>query len=213
MWPKSDNNFLRFNEKSNIYDSLEKLEFFLDQTQYDLNFWKWAIIALHNSLYGSMILCLTRTNPTSIIEIDKELEDKLNKIYKIDKLNINSTNHVPKICLHGKIISFLKSFKRIQQQKYMRMNTSSNIFNSAQRHIESTKFLNSELRNQFLHFSPMGWSISTLDFKNVFNDCLEIIKFCILRSGNVLLEEEERQLFETIIKSIKDHKKLVQLNI
>jgi len=50
MWSKSDEKYLRFDEKSNTYDSLEKLLFFLNNVKNDLNFWKWAIIALHTYL-------------------------------------------------------------------------------------------------------------------------------------------------------------------
>ena len=39
---KSDKNYLRFDEKSNAYDSLEKLLFFFNNIGNDLNFWKWG---------------------------------------------------------------------------------------------------------------------------------------------------------------------------
>ncbi|MBA7674361.1 hypothetical protein ES703_82575 [subsurface metagenome] len=42
MWLKSDKNYLRFDEKSNAYDSLEKLLFFFNNIEKDLNFWKWG---------------------------------------------------------------------------------------------------------------------------------------------------------------------------
>jgi len=71
MWLESDKNFIRFDEKSNTYDSLEKLLVFLDNTEKDLNYWKWVIFALHNALYGAMILSLQGTNSARVTKNKK----------------------------------------------------------------------------------------------------------------------------------------------
>jgi hypothetical protein len=149
MWLQSDNNYIRFDEKSNTYDSLEKVLFFLKNIKMDLSYWKWAIFALHNGLYGAMILSLQGTNPARVIQINKMLKEKLKKFYKINNIE---NKHVGKIWLHGKLISFIESFNRIQKEKHMKMYIGSKIFRAKNHHKESIKWLNNELRNPFAHF-------------------------------------------------------------
>lgn len=209
MWLKSDENYLRFDEKSNTYDSLEKLSFFLDNIQNNLNFWKWAIIALHNSLYGAMILALQGSNQTRVIEINKAFLKELKKKYGITQINVNDCRQIGKIWQLGRLITFPEAFKRIQQEKYMKLNNNSNVFRARENYSKAIKFINEYLRNSFMHFKPGGWSIYIENLKEIFKDCLEIIEFCLFQSGNVRLEENERQLFQEILKKIKTHKKLL----
>jgi len=70
------------------------------------------------------------------------------------------------------------------------------------------EWLNDRFRNQFIHFVPVGWSIEIKGLTNLFRDCLEIIEFCLFQSGNVLLEEDERKLFEKVVENIKNHEEL-----
>jgi hypothetical protein len=199
MWLKSDKNYLRFDEKSNTYDSLEKLCLFLSKVQNEPNFWKWSIIALHNSLYGAMILSLQGSNP-----------DRVSK-FPIGKKTIYSTSSdnepITLKVENRKLIDFSEAFKRIQKDKFMKMNVGSNIFKSEFRHQETVRALNNIFRNQFLHFMPLGWSIEIMGLDYLINDCLEIIEFCLLKSGNVMLDEEESKFFKDILYKVKDNNK------
>jgi len=46
------------------------------------------------------------------------------------------------------------------------------------------RFLNS-LRNDFIHFQPQGWSISTDIFMGVLRESLNVIKLLVFESGNI----------------------------
>jgi len=200
MWLKSDKHYLRFDEKSNTYDSLEKLLFFLNNIENDLNFWKWAIIALHSSVYGAMILSLLGSHP-----------DRVSK-FPIKKRKMHSVDETGKPIIleteDTRLISFPEAFRRIQNEKFMRMYVKSVFFKTETRHKESMEWLNDRFRNQFIHFVPVGWSIEIKGLTNLFRDCLEIIEFCLFQSGNVLLEEDERKLFEKVVENIKNHEEL-----
>jgi len=204
MWLKSDKDYLRFDEKSNTYDSLEKLLFFLGNIEKNLNFWKWTIVALHNALYNAMILSLIRGNPTRVIELNKILRKKLNKLYGIKKINVNNANQVGKIWEIGKLITFPKAFERIQQDTYI----GENVFIAQKHHRKSVEFINNNLRNNFVHFKPGGWSIYIDDLKEEFKNCLEIIEFCLFQSKNVSLEKDEKCLSKDILQKIKNNKEL-----
>jgi hypothetical protein len=198
MWSQSDKNYLRFDEKSNTYDSLEKLNLFLSKVKNEPNFWKWTIIALHNALYGSMILSLQGTH-----------SDRVTK-FPIKKKKINSidSNNKPIVLEveNRKLIDFMKAFERIQKDKFMKMNIGSIVFKSKARHRKEIKALNDIFRNQFMHFMPVNWSIQIKGLDFLVSDCLEIIEFCLLKSGNVILDEEEVKFFEDILHKINNGK-------
>lgn len=195
--------FLRFNEKSNTYDTLEKLLLFLNKSEKDFSFWKWAIIALHNALYNAMVLLLQGTNPIRVIQSDKEnLRSILEKKYGIKQLDVNNTKHVKKIWQHGKLIDFLEAFRRIQKEKFTKINIRSKYFQANKKHKESIKWLNNALRNKFIHFRPQVLCISIPDLKDILEPCLEIIEFCLFKSNNVILDENEKEKFKIILNKI-----------
>ena len=205
-----------FDEKSNTYDSLEKLLFFLNQVKDDLNFWKWAIIALHSSLYGAMILALRGTNPLGVIKINKNLRKELKKLYGIQKVNASDLDQIGTIWIHGNLISFKEAFERIQNEKFMKMYEGSKIFKAEERHHKAIENLNDYLRNNFMHFKPQKYIIGVSGLRRVFQNSLNIIDFCLFKSGNISFDEEEKQKFQNVLKKIKSHKifkKLLILSI
>ena len=62
------NYYFRIDEKSNTFDSLQKTAVFLEKVEEEPFYWKWAMIALHNAFYGSMILSLQGSNPARVNE-------------------------------------------------------------------------------------------------------------------------------------------------
>jgi len=205
MQSRSDENYLRFNEKSNTYDSLEKISFFLFQTNYSPSFWKWVIIALHSGLYGAMILSLCGSNYDRVVKLP--IKNKKN-------YTLNDRGEPIAIELEDrKLLSFPESFKRIQNPKYMKIYINSKVFVPRHSHCEAVEWINNELRNQFLHFIPQELSIGIEGIKEVFKNCLEIIEFCLFQSGNVLLNDKERELFENILREIRNHNKMLRENI
>lgn len=62
-----DNYYLRTDE---LVEAVKGLEMFLSnirKVKKDLYFWKWAIIALHNSVQGFMVCALRGTNGLSVL--------------------------------------------------------------------------------------------------------------------------------------------------
>lgn len=52
----------------------------------------------------------------------------------------------------------------------------------------SIKELN-DLRNEFIHFVPKGWSLEVSELPRIFTDCLDFIEFLGWECGNVLWHE------------------------
>jgi len=181
--------FYRTDLKENAIDDLEKLSTFLELASRDKSYWKWVIIALHSSLYKFMLLALKNPDCSGIWE--KVKKKKVGLIYKIDLFN-------PK----NKLISFLKAFQWLQKTEKMSGYVNSEAFVSTSEINEAMKRLNTELRNQFFHFKPQGWSIEIRLIEEIIQKTLPIIKFIIFKSGRVLIEENEKLVIDRILKEI-----------
>lgn len=202
--------FLNLNEETNAYDSLEKFSFFLEKTKEDPTFWKWAIVALHNTLYGLMILVLKGTTSLNVINPKKTKKILLwKRVYSLMILVLKGTNPLNIIKNKSKhIIYFQEAFKRIQKKQFTQTGLGKGIpFNAEKKHKDSVKRLNSELRNRFMHFIPGVWGIEINLLRKITKDCMEIIEYCLFKSGNIAMHDtcgrSTKQDWETLIQKIK----------
>lgn len=185
--------FYRTDLKDNAIDDLEKLSKFLDLAKQDKSYWKWVIIALHGSLYKFMLLALSGGSAYS--EIWERIEKKkVGLLYKIKLFH-------PK----NRIICFLQAFERIKNAKKM----GGKPFISNPDVDEAMERLNTELRNQFLHFKPVGWSIEINLIREIIQKTLPIIGFIIsefrekgMGRVRVLMEEDEQLAINGLLKKI-----------
>lgn len=184
--------YYRIDEKQNTLDSLEKVLAFAENIEKDESYWKWTMIALHNALYGSMILSLVGTNPASVrVNAKKEAVPDMNRL-----------------------ISFKVAYKRVQNPKYMRLYVNSRFltiypgadklrlkpeyaakseFFSPEVNV-SIEHLNDYIRNQFMHFYPISVSYGKGGFALILEDVIRVIKFLILECGNVRIDSPEEEL-------------------
>jgi len=180
-------NWFRISEQDNIFDNLNKTLYFLKKAKKDNSFWKWVIVAFHSALYGSMLLALRRTDLSNIWE--KEIRDAKNHI------NIKKS----------RLISFLKAFEWIQDDQHMRKYVKSKSFKLVDQNLkDSIVSLNNEFRNQFLHYKPLGWSIEKEALREVIRDCLPLIEFLLFQSGNISIEQPNRNQAKEIMEQIRN---------
>lgn len=191
--------FYRTDLKENAIDDLEKLFKFLELTKQDKSYWKWVIIALHNSLYKFMLLALSGGSVYS--DIWKRVEKQ--KVGLVDKIKLFH----PK----NKIICFLQAFERIKNAKKM----GGKPFVSNSDVDEAMERLNTELRNQFFHFKPIDWSIEISLMREIIQKTLPIIRFILsefrekgIGRVRVLIEENEKLVIDGILRKITLRTKL-----
>lgn len=207
----SDNYYFRIDERQNTLDSLQKTRVFLSRVDEDEFYWKWAMIALHNAVYGSMVLALLGGNPERVKYSGKSGEEK--------------------------VISFWEAFKRVQNPKSMRMYVGSKFAcitpeaEKLKQNPEHTKkagfflpelytsleHLNNYIRNQFLHYYPVSISFGKGGFVEIVEDVTMLIEFLLLKSGNFRIDSDEENNFIkgeifTILDSVAVLKKKHLLN-
>lgn len=185
------NYYFRINERQNTFDSLQKTRVFLSKINEDEFYWKWAMLALHNAIYGSLILSLQGTNPDNV------------------KAKYNTKDG------EKKVIGFWEAFQRVQNPRYMNMYIGSKFvyatpdadkIKGEQRYnekaglflpelITSLEHLNNYIRNQFLHYFPMAISFGKGGFVQIIKDSTGLIGFLLLESGNFGIDSDEERAF------------------
>lgn len=182
-WIKTD----ELNEAILALDILsEHLVKVVDDTYY----WKWSIISIHNSLQGFMVCALRGHNGVNVLN-NHSFEEWIkrhengNGNYVVDTLD-----------------DFLNLYKKIKSDK-MLMFGNSNKF-SPEKHQDLSIEKIDKLRNEFIHFTPNGWSLEVSEVPQIIEDCVDIIQFLTFKSNNIVYPNESiKQKIETLIENIK----------
>jgi len=164
--------WLRTDEKENAVDSLEMTAELLKRMKDTKrkSLWKWISISLFNTLYGFCICAIQGTNPDRVKEIDKRTGQFKNEL-----------------------ISFPEALKRTQDQKWMHQFTHSQTLTLTTDQKQNIEKLRKDIRNNFEHFTPKGWSIEVSGMPKIVSDATDLIEFLALSSGNPLWDTDSKQ--------------------
>lgn len=171
---KQEDIFFRTDERSEAYNALKKSIQFLDETNEELYNWKWFLISLHNCLQAYMILALKGSSSLSVMK--KEHVRKWLHSYE-------TNGRYPKVQMDN----FLNLFNKIQSDVMMKY-TDSNFFVSTEQISTSIYELNN-LRNNFIHYMPKGWSLNISGLPSLGLDIVKVLKFLLYESGNIMFYE------------------------
>jgi hypothetical protein len=184
--------WLRTDETEEAISGLEMLAEICPTLTADSYRWKWAILAVHNSLQGFMVLALRHGNNLAVLRpniAQKWLEARREGgKYPDERMD-------PFPNLYGKIKSDL-----------MLCYVNGKKFAATSDHDRAVEDLNN-LRNDFIHFVPKGWSIELAGLPDICLTCLEVVEFLGWESGNVFFYDENQE--ERAQKALKFAKELL----
>ena len=174
----SEPKWLEFSEEINALDNLEKTYFFVQQTIQDKKAWKWVVLCVYSAMYGFAICALKGTNPDRGIIKTKKGDRLINFAEAIDRCQKPP-------CMKMTVIS--KHLQLNDEQKY------------------SIKKISKEFRNKFVHYIPKSWKIEVSGMPAIIRDCLEVVRFLALDTGNYihLTKNQQRKVKSLIHQSIK----------
>ncbi len=188
--------WLRTDERLEAIKSLHKAHQFLLEVHEDPYNWKWAIIALHNSIQAFMVLALMGTASLNVCKNRGKFLEAM-----------NNGNDLPELSME----SFLALYKDIKNADRMNKNIESKIFLASEEMDYYMKTLN-DLRNNFIHYIPCNWSLGISTLPELSKSVLNVIEFLVLESGNVRFyfddELEKTNLRELISEIRKELEKL-----
>ena len=163
--------YLRTDEHEEAVRSLEWAEQQARAVRDDPYQWKWVLISLHNAVQGFMVLSLWNGN--GLLALRDEVAKKWlaarenKKPYPADKLD-NFLN------LYGKVKN-IDNFQTIGATSFVPGET----------HDKSLARLNA-FRNEFIHFTPKGWSLELAGLPDICLDVVDLIQFVGWKSTCIL---------------------------
>lgn len=127
--------WLRLDEVENAIDNLESCAVFLERFVEPIR-WKWAVIALHQAIYGFAVAAIQGSDSLSVLK--------------------NPGDH------NSHLISFWEALERTRDRRFLWGDAQPLVLSDDEQH--SIRRLGAEFRNGFEHFRPAAWSIEISGF-------------------------------------------------
>ncbi len=169
------NNYISFTAEINAIDCLEKVRYFLDLTKQSPINWKWVILTLHGALYGFAICALAG------------IHDE--QVYKKRKWK----------CQKRELITLGEALCKCKNSEIMCGYVDSQPLRLTKSQGKSINRMQKELRNNFEHFIPKTWVISTNFLPHISNDVLDVVYFLAVDTqANIHVLKEKQKIAELI---------------
>lgn len=145
-------NWLDTDEVDDVAGSLREAVRSVRAAQTDPQAWKWVALALHSALQGACICHLT-TSATPIGVVTKSNEREW--LAYFEQSRIDRRLKQPKTCLMN-LPDLLKEIRKPYSAGDRRNTEGINLDDAELAWLDR---FHKKVRNQFIHFAPMGWSI------------------------------------------------------
>jgi hypothetical protein len=154
--------FLRTSEHEEAVRSLEWAEVQARGLAADPYLWKWVVVALHNATQGFMVLALWNGN--GLLTLRPRVAEKWLKAYQ-------NGGPFPT----EKLDEFLSLYAKVKDGNNFHT-VGAGPFTPNATSDKSLELLN-EIRNEFTHFTPKGWSLELAGLPKLGLDALDLIQF------------------------------------
>lgn len=171
--------YMRTNEEAEAAGAINMASRFSEELETDFKPWRWLVIALHNAVQGFMVLSLRHGN--GLLALDDESFAKWMEAHE-------KSGPYPR---NEKLDSYLNLYKKVKSESLGRMGGNKNFVPSGTQG-KSIKKLN-EIRNEFIHFTPKGWSLEVNGLPRICLDCLALIRFLGWETENIFWHEIEHK--------------------
>ena len=151
----------------------------------------WAIIALHNATQAAMIAHLTGT--AGIGALSKQAAEEMLSALQGER-EYPASVHVAKF--NELVIRIRRENRRIEQ--------AGSVVSLSNSEVRELRRLNS-LRNEFVHFSPKGWSLEISGLPKIVAACVTILRAVHQCGWSLLhLESEEVEVYLSTINALAE---------
>lgn len=185
----------RTDEESEAADALKVAARFAEELVADARMWRWVIIALHNAVQGFMALSLRHGNGLAALT-----EESAAAWLAAYDANANSFPE-------EKLDSYLCLYKKIKSTKYGTIG-GNQTFIARGSQGGSIRKLN-RIRNEFIHFTPKGWSLQLAGLPRICLDAFSVVSYLGWETSNIHWHDEQalsaaKNSFEQLTKIFAD---------
>lgn len=175
----SEAKYLRTSEHEEAVRSLEWASRQAKELAHDPYYWKWVLISIHNAAQGFMVLA--RWNGNGLLAMPGNLAAKWLKAYREEK-------PLP----DDQLDRFLNLYAKCKAPENFNY-CGSVAFKSTVAQDASFKDLN-DFRNEFIHFTPKGWSLKLNDLPALVKDVLDLVQFFGWQTTAILWHEASHKV-------------------
>ncbi len=161
-------NFITFDEKQDVAGSIQHIIHCADLIEKEPKVYKWIVLALHSALQGACICHLVTTaSPLGVVSNKnaKEWVAYFNRSQKDIEMKVPGTF----------ILALPELLDKVRLENSAGCGHSEKI-EITDNEVEWLKRIHKELRNQFVHFEPVGWSIEVSGIPDIAELVAKIIK-------------------------------------
>ena len=163
--------WLRTDEAEEAVGALESVARFLHDTEKDPFAWRWVLIGLHIAAQGFMVVALR--DSAGLIPLRDDVAKEWLAAYR-------SSKPFPK----ERLDSFRNLYKKVKRKETSEL-LNATPFRPKKSQDRSITLL-CRLRDQFVHFLPMSWSLEIAGLPQTCRDVLDFIEF-LYRDYRMLL--------------------------
>lgn len=163
--------YLRFDEIEGVLSSLDLLALVAGLVRKQPAYWKWVIVAAHDALQGSMVCAL---NDTSSVNV---LADKSAR--KTIEWHDTREGTMP--------TQWLAEFETLLAGCQDKALMGDEPLALTEEQLKDVIWLHAEFRNNFSHFTPMGWSIEVAGLPRIISIAIDLIEY-LMGSTQVLFK-------------------------
>ena len=169
--------YLRTDEETEAADALCMAAQLAKDLEHKPNLWRWLIIALHNAVQGFMVLSLRHGNGLAALSEQSftewmEAHEKGGPYPAKEKLD-----------------SYLNLYKKVKSKDYGQIGGNRRFVPKGTQG-KSIKRLDT-LRNEFIHFTPKGWSLELDGLPGICLDCIGLVRFLGWETSNIFWHEPQ----------------------
>ncbi len=176
--------FFRISEMSEPYNAIIMTKEFLEQTEHNMYYYKWAIIAAHNALQGFFVLALKGTSNLPILKWHKKYRGK-------SSFEILSDSD-QKLCSFLNLLDKFNNSEYVQGIPIIAIENITNALNDL-----------NYLRNTFVHFLPHFHSIEIQHIMNVLKTAMKEISLIFDKCNDFTRYYSDYQ-FREIKRTLED---------
>lgn len=160
--PNEMPDFFTTNEAEETVAALEMTARALQDVPTDVYSWRWVIISLHIAAQGFMVIALR--DSAGLIPLRDDIATNWLEAYREDKPPPNE-----------RLDSFRNLYRKVKRKKIARfLNAKAFEPVGSQEH---SMHLLCQLRDRFIHFLPMSWSLEVTGLPRMCSDVLDFVEF------------------------------------
>lgn len=190
--------FVRTDECQDVLGSLEQCAFSLAQARRSERAWKWVVLSLHSALQGAMVCHLSGTEQLGALQERDATRWREWNNKSIQEGDEDTGDPPPE-----RLADASELFKRLHRSAARIEDGCGGVISITEQQNASFKRLH-ELRNEFSHFSPKGWSIGLGGTKQAIDDVLNIM--CLIADDGWPfrhMTEKDRNILRSTIEDVR----------